>query len=80
MTAPAVIDSLARMTTNDPGGLPPEGELTLDRDPSRPPAAVAAAGLPSEIGGFRILGKLGEGGMGIVYEAEQKNPYRKVAR
>jgi len=65
------------MTTNDPSDLPLDGDLTLDRDPSRPPAAAAA--LPSEIGGFRILGKLGEGGMGIVYEAEQKNPFRKVA-
>jgi hypothetical protein len=43
------------------------GEPTLDHDPSRPPATAAAAGLPGEIGGFRILGKLGEGGMGILY-------------
>ncbi|HEX2757290.1 MAG TPA: serine/threonine-protein kinase, partial [Thermoanaerobaculia bacterium] len=67
------------MTTNAPGGLPPDGDLTLDRDPSRPPAASAAAVLPREIGGFRILGKLGEGGMGIVYEAEQQSPHRRVA-
>ena len=55
------------MTTNDSGGPPPDGEPTLDHDPSRPPAAAAAAGLPGEIGCFRILGKLGEGGMGILY-------------
>lgn len=35
--------------------------------------------LPKSIGRYRIIGKLGEGGMGIVYEAEQQNPRRKVA-
>ena len=62
------------MNAND-SGLPPDDDLTLEEDPPDPPVA----GLPREIGGFRILGKLGEGGMGIVYEAEQKDPSRKVA-
>ena len=65
------------MTTSGPGGPPTDGDATLDRDPSRPAAAPGA--LPGEIGGFRILGKLGEGGMGIVYEAEQQSPHRRVA-
>jgi serine/threonine protein kinase/Tfp pilus assembly protein PilF len=34
---------------------------------------------PDEIGGFRILSVLGKGGMGVVYEAEQKDPQRRVA-
>ncbi len=34
---------------------------------------------PNEIGGYRIIGILGEGGMGVVYEAEQPSPRRLVA-
>src|SRR5437762_929870 len=31
------------------------------------------------VDGFTIIGKLGEGGMGVVYVAEQENPRRTVA-
>jgi serine/threonine protein kinase/Tfp pilus assembly protein PilF len=34
---------------------------------------------PASIGTYRILGLIGEGGMGTVYEAEQENPRRIVA-
>ena len=34
---------------------------------------------PETIAGFRILGQLGSGGMGVVWEAEQDQPRRRVA-
>ncbi|MCB9856696.1 MAG: serine/threonine protein kinase [Phycisphaerales bacterium] len=39
----------------------------------------ADAAMPDQIGAYRILRRLGEGGMGVVYLAEQKHPRRIVA-
>ncbi len=42
-------------------------------------AETRMAATPEQIGGYRIIRLLGQGGMGIVYEAQQQNPHRTVA-
>ncbi len=46
-------------------------------EPTRPD--IGASSPVASIGDYRILRKIGEGGMGIVYEAEQQHPRRLVA-
>ncbi len=60
-----------------------EGESFLQSPVLRPaplaPAPTFAMPLPQQIGPYRILRLLGQGGMGAVYEAEQDNPRRLIA-
>jgi tetratricopeptide (TPR) repeat protein len=42
-------------------------------------ASESSRYLPHRIGSYRILSIIGEGAMGVVYEAEQDRPHRRVA-
>src|SRR5262249_14976822 len=48
------------------------------KEPAPPPSPHARP-MPESIGDYRIIGLLGQGGMGVVWEAEQPNPRRRVA-
>jgi serine/threonine protein kinase len=42
-------------------------------------ASTVVGEMPAWIGAYRICQVIGEGGMGVVYEAEQSRPHRRVA-
>ncbi len=71
LTPGATVDAQANPVAPQSG---PENALAVASiQPVKRPSA------PETIGRYRLLDRLGEGGMGMVYLAEQRDPYRKVA-
>ncbi len=69
------IDNEEDLTISVSGG--PDGEATMSSEDAHTRRAVPE--LPFTVAGYRILSQLGRGGTGVVWEAEQEHPKRRVA-
>lgn len=70
----AAVSKLLRIARADAGGLLDRpAVVAIELEQTSRPAAM------TRVGPYRVLSMIGEGGMGVVYEAEQQNPRRVVA-
>jgi len=79
------VDDLLRFGREDPGSADALSETALAAGRARLEAAAARGvahdpgWMPAAIGGYRVLRRIGAGGMGVVYEGVQDSPRRHVA-
>ena len=71
-------DDLARTDEYRPAGAPAEPERPTEKRPA-PVKRPAGTQKTSVLGDFRLVARLGEGGMGTVYRARQISQRREVA-
>ena len=85
--APSERDAFLHQACDGDAALRAEVEALLDHDEAsntaflRSPVqrATPASGIPETIGRYRVTGRIGTGGMGVVYEGAQESPNRPVA-
>ncbi len=70
---------LSAMSALPQDGITPSESLPETAEMASPsPSTHASHKEPDHVGPFRIIEKIGEGGMGIVYKAEQREPVRRL--
>ncbi|MGE3966513.1 MAG: protein kinase [Planctomycetota bacterium] len=75
----AEVDALLAEQDGAPGFLEDPTHLRGRRAALPPTGATPAVPELEQVGPYRVLGRIGEGGMGIVYRVEQKHPNRVAA-